>query len=115
MQVTNVTTFMYSAFVFRVKTPTAPGLDKGLFADNNGRLWGDSANPYPTNRLDHLRARLTASLSGSPIAAGRSMVLTYDALTGVPPVRDVPVGGDQIAVTGRIKLTEVPPEVEADA
>jgi hypothetical protein len=115
VQVTNVTTFMYSAFVYRVKTPSGPGLDKGLFADNTGRLWGDSANPFPQNRLDHLRARLTAALSGAPIAAGRSQVLTYDALSGVPPVRDVPVAGDQIAVAGRIKLTEVPPEVEGDA
>lgn len=115
VQVTNVATYMYSAFVYRVKTPTGPGLDKGLFADNNGRLWGDSANPFPQNRLDHLRARLTASLSGAPIAAGRSQVLTYDALTGVPPVRDVPVAGDQIAVAGRIKLTETAPETEAEA
>jgi hypothetical protein len=115
VQVTNVTTFMYSAFVYRVKAPTGPGLDKGLFADNNGRLWGDSANPYPTNRLDHLRARLTASLAGPPIAAGRSQFLTYDALSGVPPVRDVPVAGDQIAVAGRIKLTETPPEVEGES
>jgi hypothetical protein len=115
VQVTNVTTLMYSSFVYRVKTPTGPGLDKGLFADNNGRLWGDSANPFPTNRLDHLRARLTAALSGAPIAAGRSQILTYDALTGVPPVRDVPVAGDQIAVAGRIKLIEQAPEVEAEA
>jgi hypothetical protein len=114
-QITNVTTFMYSAFVYRVKTPTGPGLDKGLFADNGGRLWGNSANPFPQNRLDHLRARLTAALAGSPIAAGRSQVLTYDALTGVPPVRDVPVAGDQIAVAGRIKLTEQAPETEAEA
>jgi len=115
VQVTNNANYMYSAFVYRVKDPTAPGLDKGLFADNGGRLWGDTANTFPTSRLDHLRGRLIATLSGAPIAVGRDQELTYDALTGVPPVRDVPVAGDQIAVAGRISLTEVAPEVEANA
>ena len=115
VQITNVTTVMYSAFVFRVKTPAVPGLDKGLFADNTGRLWGDTANPFPTDRLDHLRGRLIALLTGAPIANGRALELTYDALTGVPPVRDVPVAGNQIAVGGRIKLIEQPPEIEAEA
>jgi hypothetical protein len=115
VQITNAAQYMVSAFVYRVKDPTAPGLDKGLFADNNGRLWGDSANPYPTNRLDHLRGRITASLSGAPIAAGRVQELLYDALTGVPPVRDVPVAGNQIAVAGQITLREQSPEIEANA
>jgi len=114
VQVTNNTNYMYSAFVYRVKTPAAPGLDKGLFADNNGRLWGDAANTFPTDRLDHLRGRVIAALAGAPIAAGRDQQLTYDALTGVPPVRDVPVDGDQIAVPGRITIVEQAPEVEAD-
>ena len=115
VQVTNNANYLYSAFVYRVKTPTGPGLDKGLFADNAGRLWGDTANTFPTDRLDHLRGRIIAVLAGAPIAVGRDQQLTYDALTGVPPVRDVPVAGDQIAVAGRISLTEVPPEVEANA
>ena len=115
MQITNVGTYMVSAFVFRVKTPTGPGLDKGLFADIDGRLWGDTANAFPTDRLDHLRGRIIAALAGAPVPVGRSLELTYDALTGVPPVRDVPVAGDEIAVAGRISLTEVPPEVSADA
>lgn len=115
IQITNVGTYMVSAFVFRVKTPTGPGLDKSLFADDDGRLWGDSANAFPVDRLDHLRGRIIASLAGAPVPAGRDLQLSYDALTGVPPVRDVPVAGDEIAVAGRIKLTEVPPEVDADA
>jgi len=115
VQITNVGTYMVSAFVFRVKTPSTPGLDKSLFADDGGVLWGDSANAYPTDRLDHLRGRIIAALAGPPVAAGRDLELTYDALTGVPPVRDVPVAGDEVAVAGRITLTEVPPDVEADA
>jgi hypothetical protein len=108
--VTNVATFMYSGWVFRVKSPGGPGLDKFLFADNNGRLWGQAANAFPLNRLDHLRGRYVAQLAGSPIAAGRDLVLTYDALTGVPPARDIPLNGEQIASLGRVNMTEKPPE-----
>lgn len=115
VQVTNVGVFMVAGWVFRVKTPGAPGLDKSLFADNNGRLWGDNSNAFPTDRLDHLRGRFIAQLAGSPIAAGRTLELTYDALSGVPPVRDIPLGGNQVAVVGRIKLTEKAPEVEGNA
>ena len=115
VQVTNVGVYMVSAWVFYVKTPTGPGLDKSLFADNNGRLWGDVVNPFPVDRLDHLRGRYYASLAGSPIVAGRSLALTYDAQTSVPPVRDIPIDADQVAVVGRIKLTELPPESNARA
>lgn len=108
--VTSVATFMYSGWVYRVKSPGGPGLDKFLFADNNGRLWGQAANPFPTNRLDHLRGRFIAQLAGAPIAAGRSQVVTYDALSGVPPARDIPMDGNQVAAVGRISLTEKLPE-----
>jgi hypothetical protein len=108
--VTSVATFMYSGWVFRVKSPGGPGLDKYLFADNNGRLWGQASNPYPVNRLDHLRGRYIAQLSGAPVAAGREMTLTYDALTGVPPARDIPMNGSQVAAVGRISMTEKLPE-----
>jgi len=115
IEITNVGTYMVSAFVFRVKDPNGPGLDKSLFADDDGRLWGDTSNAFPTDRLDHLRGRIISALAGAPIAAGRDLQLSYDALTGVPPVRDVPVAGDEVAVAGRISLTEVAPEVSADA
>lgn len=115
VQVTNAAVYMVSTWVFRVKTPNAPGLDKGLFVDNNGRLWGDNVNAFPTDRLDFLRGRFVAALAGAPIAAGRALELTYDALSGIPPVRDVPVAGDQIAVLGRVTLREQAPEVEASA
>ena len=108
--VTAVATFMYSGWVFRVKSPGGPGLDKFLFSDNRGRLWGQAANPYPANRLDHLRGRYIAQLAGSPVAAGRQLVLSYDALTGVPPARDVPLTGSQVAALGRVGLIEKPPE-----
>lgn len=108
--VTSVATFMYSGWVFRVKSPGGPGLDKHLFADNNGRLWGQASNPYPVNRLDHLRGRYIAQLAGAPIPAGREMLLTYDALTGVPPARDIPMSGSQVAAVGRISMTEKLPE-----
>lgn len=115
IQITNAAVYMVSTWVFRVKTPTGPGLDKSLFTDNNGRLWGDSVNAFPIDRLDFLRGRFVATLAGSPIAAGRALELTYDALSGVPPVRDIPVAGNQIAVLGRVTLLEEPPEVEASA
>lgn len=108
--VTSVATFMYSSWVFRVKSPGGPGLDKFLFADNTGKLWGQAANPYPTNRLDHLRGRYVAQLAGAPIAAGREMLIIYDALTGVPPARDIPMSGQQVAAVGRINMTEKLPE-----
>jgi hypothetical protein len=108
--VTSVATFMYSGWVFRVKSPVGPGLDKFLFSDNRGRLWGQAANTFPTDRLDHLRGRYIAQLAGAPIAAGRQMFLTYDALTGVPPARDVPLDGDQMAAIGKVSLTEKAPE-----
>jgi len=115
VQVTNVATMMYAGWVFRVKTPAAPGLDKGLFSDHTGRLWGPpaagSSNPYPTDRLDHLRGRYIASFAGSPIVAGRDMILTYDALTGVPPVLDIPIDYYQVAAMGNVNLTEAPAEV----
>jgi hypothetical protein len=117
VQVTNVATFMYAGWVFRVKTPGGPGLDKGLFADNRGRLWGPpgggSSGTFPNDRLDHLRGRYKAQLAGSAVAAGREMLLTYDALIAVPPALDIPIDGDQVAAVGRITLTEKPEEVFA--
>ena len=108
--VTSVATFMYSGWVFRVKSPGGPGLDKFVFSDNRGRLWGQASNPFPTNRLDHLRGRYIAQLAGAPIAAGRQLLLTYDALTGVPPARDLIMSGQQVAALGRISMEEKPPE-----
>lgn len=115
VKVTNVAVFLYAGWVFRVKTPGGAGLDKGLFADQTGRLWGPpaagSVNPFPQDRLDHLRGRFIATLAGSPIAAGRDLQLTYDSLTGVPPALDVPVADDEIASLGQVRLTEKAPEV----
>lgn len=108
---TNVGTFMYSAWAFLVKTPGGPGLDKYLFSDNNGRLWGTVQFPFPFNRLDHLRGRYLATLSGAPVASGRSLQLTYDALIAVPPHLDIPIQGDQVATLGKITLEERAPEV----
>lgn len=117
VQVTNVATAMYSGWVFRVKSSGGPGLDKGLYADNRGRLWGPpgggSSGVFPLDSLDHLRGRYKASLAGSAVAAGRSMVLTYDALISVPPTLDIPINGDQVAAVGRITLTEKAEEVFA--
>jgi uncharacterized phage protein gp47/JayE len=117
VRITNVATLLYAGFVYRVKTPTIAGLDKGLFADNNGRFWGPPAagpsNPFPTDQLDHLRGRYHAGLAGSPIAAGRLQELTYDTRTGVPPALDVPIAGDEVAAPGRIALTEKAPETSA--
>ena len=109
--VTAVGVGMYSAWAFLVKTPGGPGLDKYLFADNNGRLWGTQVNTYPTDRLDHLRGRYLATLSGSPIASGRSLRLTYDAFIRVPPHLDVPIQDDQVAAISQIRLVERAPEV----
>lgn len=104
--VTGVGVFMYSAWVFRVKTPGGPGLDKYLFADNNGRLWGTSTQVFPVDRLDALRGRYLAVLSGSPVANGRPLQLTYDALVNVPPALDVPILGSQVATVGTIQIEE---------
>jgi hypothetical protein len=115
VEITNVGTFMYAGWVYRVKTPGSPGLDKGLFADNNGRLWGPpgagSANPFPADRLEHERGQFVATLQGAAVAAGRPQFLTYDSLTGVPPALDIPIAGDEVATAGRITLREQPPEM----
>jgi hypothetical protein len=115
LEVTNVATLMYAGWVYRVPSPSGVGLDKGLFADNNGRLWGPpaagSSNAFPTDRLEHERGQYVAALAGSAVAAGRSQELTYDALTGVPPALDVPLAGDEVAAVGRITLTEKVPEI----
>lgn len=113
IQATAVGMFMYSAWAFLVKTPGGPGLDKQLYADNNGRLWGSTVNAFPTDRLDHLRGRFLATLSGSPIASGRALEITYDALIQVPPALDVPLQGDQVASIGAIQLEERAPESPA--
>lgn len=113
VEVTAVGVVMYAAWAFGVKTPGGPGLDKYLFADNFGRLWGTAANTYPTDRLDHLRGRYLVQLSGSPIAAGRALEVTYDALLRVPPALDVPIQGDQVASVGTISLEERAPEALA--
>jgi len=107
--VTSVATFMYASWVFRVKSPGGPGLDVFLFSDNNGKLWGYATNPYPVNRLDHLRGRYIAQFA-APVPSGREMLITYDALTGVPPARDIPMAGNQVAAVGRISMTEKLPE-----
>jgi hypothetical protein len=119
IKVTNVAVLLYSAFVFRVKNPASAGLDAGLFADNNGRFWGPPGsgpvNPFPTDRLDHLRGRYIAELASGFIPSGRTLELTYDALQGVPPALDVVVASDQVAAPGRVALSEKPPEVLANA
>jgi hypothetical protein len=116
IKVTNVAVLLYSAFVFRAKTPSAPGLDAGLFADNNGRFWGPPGsgpvNAYPTDALDHLRGRYKAQLASGVIAAGRPLELTYDTIQGVPPALNITVVDDQIATPGRVALTERAPEVQ---
>jgi len=104
--VTGVGVFMNSAFVFRVPTPGGLGLDKYLFADNNGRLWGTTSQAFPNDRLDHLRGRYISVLSGSPIPSGRALSLTYDALVRVPPSLDVPIQGSQVATVGTIQIEE---------
>jgi len=109
--VTAVGVVMYSAFVYRVKSPGGPGLDKFLFADNTGRLWGTTVNAFPTDRLDHLRGRFLAELSGAVLPANRAQEITYDALIRVPPHLDIPVQGDQVATIGRLTLEERAPEV----
>jgi hypothetical protein len=115
IRVSNVATLMYAGWVYRVPTPGGVGLDKGLFADNNGRLWGPpaagSSNTFPTDRLEHQRGQYIAALAGGAVAAGRSQQLTYDALTGVPPALDIPMAGDEVAAVGRITLTEKVPEI----
>jgi hypothetical protein len=117
VRVTNVATVLYAGFVFFVKTPAIPGLDKGLFADNTGRFWGPPAagpaNAFPTDQLDHLRGRYHADLAGAPVAAGRDLQLTYDALTGVPPALDLVMGQNEVPAVGRISLIEKAPEVLA--
>ncbi len=109
--VTAVGVGMYSAWCFYVKTPGGPGLDKYLFADNNGRLWGTQVNPFPTDRLDHFRGRYVADLSGSPIASGRALALSYDALVNVPPALDVTIQDDQVATLNNVQVEERAPEV----
>lgn len=109
--VTAVGVVMYSAWGFYVKTPGGPGLDKYLFADNRGRLWGTQVNTYPTDRLDHLRGRYLVDIAGSAIASGRAMAITYDALVGVPPALDVTIQDDQVATVGQVQVLERAPEV----
>lgn len=113
IQVTNVATLMVAGWVYRVPTPGG-GLDKGLFSDNFGRLWGPpgsgSANAFPTDRLEHQRGQYIASLQGGAVPAGFGQFLTYDALTGVPPALDIPIAGDEVATLGRIILVEKAPE-----
>lgn len=116
IRITNVVVMLYAAFVFRAKTPSAAGLDAGLFADNNGRFWGPPGSgpvhTYPTDGLDHLRGRFKAKLASGVILAGRPLELTYDTIQGVPPALDISVDNDQIATPGRIALTEKAPEVQ---
>lgn len=113
IQVTNVATLMVAGWVYRVPIPGG-GLDKGLFSDNFGRLWGPpgsgSANLFPIDRLEHQRGQYIASLQGGAVPAGFGQFLTYDALTGVPPALDIPIAGDEIATLGRITLNEKAPE-----
>lgn len=115
IQITNVVMAMRSGWVYRVKTPGSPGLDHGLFADNNGRFWGASGvaavNSYPTDGLDHDRGRYHATLAAGTVPAGRTPEITYDAMTGVPPTLDVPIAGDEVAALGKISITEKAPEI----
>jgi Baseplate J-like protein len=117
VQITDVATFLYSGFVYFVKTPGGPGLDKGLFADNNGEFWGPPAggpaDSFPTDKLDYLRGRYFARLAGSPVVAGREIDLTYDALTGVPPALDIVIQGNEVATMGALALTQKVPNAGA--
>jgi hypothetical protein len=117
IEVTNTAILLYAGWSYTVKSPSMPGLDKGLFADNNGRLWGlpgiGTVNMYPTDRLDHRRGRYLSMLDGALIAAGRRQILSYDALTGVPPALDIPLAGNEVASLGKVSLTEQSPEQAA--
>jgi len=108
--VSPVTQFLYSAFVWYVKTLGGPGHDFFLYADNEGRVWGTPANAYPTDRLDHTTGHIVSGLTGGPVPAGRTPVISYDSWLQANE-RDLPVDDLQIGGLGRMIATELEKEI----
>jgi len=107
---TSVTQMLYSAFVFFVKTPTAPGHDLHLYGDNEGRLWGTTLDAYPISRLDHETGKALARLS-APVSSGRLAILSYDARLG-SAVRNTPIHSNAIGAFGRTAPRELEEEID---
>ncbi len=105
-----VTQFLYGAFVFYVKTQGAPGHDRYLYADNEGRLWGQPGNAYPVDRLIHKTGHLIAELAVGPVPSGRTPTLSYDAWLSSKS-RDLPVNNLQIAGLGQLIPRELAREI----
>jgi hypothetical protein len=105
-----VTQFLYGSFVFYVKTQGAPGHDRYLYADNEGRLWGQPGNAYPVDRLIHKTGHLIAELAVGPVPSGRTPTLSYDAWLSSKS-RDLPVNNLQIAGLGQLIPRELAREI----
>jgi len=101
---------IYSAFVFYVKTPAAPGHDLYWFADNTGKIWGTTPDAYPTTRLDHKTGHYVGRLS-SPVASGRTVGLRYDAFLR-SDAKNIPIGPNAIATFGRTVLRQLEEEID---
>jgi hypothetical protein len=108
--VRQVTQVIYSSFVFSVKDPVSPGHDSYLFADNTGKLWGTTPDSYPTSRLDHRTGHIIARLS-SPIVAGRTTKLSYDAFLRSKS-RNIPIVGGAIGTFSQTTIRELEEEID---
>jgi hypothetical protein len=110
VQVTSTTLLVYSAFVFSVKTPLAPGFDLYLFADNDGVLWGTTPDAFPVSRLTHKTGHAVARLSAA-VAAGRVVKLAYDSFLQSNS-KNLPIGANSIGTFSRTTIRELAEEID---
>jgi|GEM_PF-1894493 len=106
-----VTVMLYSNFVWYVKTLAAAGHDHFLYADNEGRLWGQPAASYPTNQLIHATGHLIADLASGPVVSGRTPIISYDAWRQSNK-RDIPVDSLEIGGLGTVLSEELEKEID---
>lgn len=105
-----ITNIVYSAFVFSVKTPGAPGHDQYLFADQDGHLYGTTPDAYPAARLEHSTGQIYARLTGT-ISGGRTILFSYDSRLQ-SNAKNIPVHANAIGTYGRTTIEELEEEVD---
>lgn len=106
-----VTVAIYSNFVWYVKTSGAPGHDHYLYADNEGRLWGEPGAAFPTNQLIHKTGNLIAQIASGPVGSGRTPMLSYDAWRQSDR-KDIPIDALEIGGLGRVIAEELEKEID---
>lgn len=103
IKVVPVTVFHYAAFAAFLKS--GANYERIIFADNNGKFYGDMGEQFPYSKLDHLSGRYVAKLELASIT-GRTLRITYDSYVQ-SDCRNIPVDDLTMPAFSTVSLEEI--------